>query len=736
MPFPPATRKALILAAQEAQAHGHTIIQPEHLLLGLLQDQAVINLLARIHADPNQIKRKLDAHLSTIPAEPAKHPKKNLPDQFAEETLIHLGGGAPNSDDALPHRILIAMVLSSKNGFALKTLKEEGVTKKEIQLATTPVRIGTESLKLYCRNLNQDAVSKTIQPVIGRDHDLEKIVKTLSRKNKSNPILIGDAGVGKTATVKGLVHQIVHQKVPANLKNAQVFALNISSLSGDIEGRLKSVIRDIAADDNAILFIDDIHNLHISGLQILKPAIEAGQIRCIATTNYKDFRNSIEPHPSLTRLFLKHDLSEPGIDDTFKIVKKSIGQYESHHGVHYRSDAILTAVKLGNRYIQNKKMPDKVFDILDQSGADKNFHSKSSRTITAQDIERVVSDMTNIPLSALNQDEQEKMELLEADLKSAVMDQDEAAKILASAIRRARAGLNDPTKPIGSFLFQGPTGVGKTEITKQLGVTLGMKVLRFDMSEYMEKHSVSRLIGAPPGYVGFDQGGLLTEAAEKSPYSIILLDEIEKAHPDIFNILLQVMDHGKLTDNNGKPVNFRNTIIVMTTNAGSSEQLTKSIGFGATSNNDNGQQNIQDSIKKLFSPEFRNRLDAIVPFKHLEKPTVLKIADKFLTQLSGRLQERKISIEWTEEARNWLVDKGYNRNFGARPMSRLIQESVANPLADEILGGKLINGGHVSVTFNKAAEGSPTQSTLAFVYEPASAEKKSARKKPLEAKIA
>ena len=728
MSFPPATRKVLLVAAQGAQSHGHVVIQPEHLLLGLLQDPAVSNLLVKIHVDPQSIKNQLDSYLSTLPAEPG-HSQRNLPNQFAEETLVHLAGVGQKSDDAMPLRILIAMVLSDSKNFALKTLKKEGVTKKEILLATTPVRLGAESLKLYCHNLNQDAVSKIIKPVIGRDAELEKIIKTLSRKNKSNPLVIGDAGIGKTALVKGLVHQIVHQKVPAGLRNAQVFALNISSLQGDVEGRLKSVIKGIAADENAVLFIDDIHNLHISGLNTLKPALESGEIRCIATTNHKDFRNHIEQHQSLTRLFLRHNLTEPGIDDTFKIVKKSIGQYENHHDVHYRSDAILAAVKLANRYLQDRKMPDKVFDILDQSGADKNYQAKSSRTITVQDIERVVSDMTNIPLSALSQDEQQKMDSLESDLKSAVIDQDEAAQILASAIRRARAGLNDPTKPIGSFLFQGPTGVGKTEITKQLGVTLGMKLIRFDMSEYMEKHSVSRLIGAPPGYVGFDQGGLLTEAAEKSPHSIILLDEIEKAHPDIYNILLQVMDHGKLTDNNGKPVDFRNTIIVMTTNAGSSEQVAKSIGFGSTSN-DNGQRNIEESIKRIFSPEFRNRLDAIVPFKHLEKPTVLKIADKFLTQLSSRLQDRRVSIEWTDEARNWLVEKGYNRNFGARPMGRVIQEAVANPLADQILGGKLKNGGRVSVTFNSAAQG-----TLSFAYEPAEAQKKPARKGP-DAKIA
>ena len=723
MSFPPATRKALAYAAYEAHAFGHGVIQPEHLLLGLLQDQSVTSLLSKLRIKPEALEGRLKDYLSRIPEDRPYKARQRVPNQFTDETLAHLGQGAAEIPNATPLRVFIAMAIGEKISFAAELLQEAEVTEKEIKLALTPVRPGGKNLKLYCRNLNLDVVHKEIQPVIGRDAELARIIKTLSRRNKANPLLIGESGVGKSATAKGLAYRIVHQKMPANLQHAQIFSLNIPSLvakagfQGEVESRMKGILDEISADENAILLIDDLHSLPSEALEVLKPALESGAVRCLATTNFKHFRNTIQPSHSLARQFLKIDLKEPDVADTLRIVKKSIGQYEAHHDVRYRSDALTAAVKLAHRFIHDKKMPDKVFDILDQVGADKNYAAKSGRSVTAADVERTVSEMTGIPMAALNQDEQQKINLLESDLKAAVMDQDEAARILASSIRRARAGLNDPSKPIGSFLFQGPTGVGKTEITKQLGATLGMKVVRFDMSEYMEKHSISRLIGAPPGYVGFDQAGLLTEAAEKSPHSIILLDEIEKAHPDIYNILLQVMDHGKLTDNNGKQVDFRNTIIVMTTNAGSSEQVSRAMGFGTNAANDNGTQNIDAAIKRLFTPEFRNRLDAIVPFRHLEKTTVLKIADKFLKQLAGRLAERKIEIEWSDDARDWLVNKGYNRNFGARPMARLIQETVANPLADEILGGKLKNGGKVRISFNKAAQGDTFRPPLVFSYD-------------------
>ncbi|MGZ9097928.1 MAG: AAA family ATPase [Micavibrio sp.] len=728
--YTPAANKALQLAATEAHSYGHTTITPEHILLGLMQDASIQKFLEDFGADLSTLDAELHHCLLKRVQGNAKKPPTAYSPTAAKIIAVSNHPGA--SEDITPLRLMLYVMVAGPNTFAAKLLKNNGISLAHIERRSITIRTGGKNIKAYCSNLNQLAVDEKIQPAIGREADIEKIIKTLSRKNKCNPLIVGDSGVGKTITAQDLARLIVDKKVPANLRNAQIFALNLGALNDD-ENRLKGVIREIENDPNAILLIDDLHLLSSNMLDVLKPALAQGTFRCIATTNYKDFRNNIEKNQPLSRLFLKHDLTEPGLEDTFKIVKKSIAQYEAHHHVHYPVESIRAAVKLAQRFIHDKKMPDKVFDIIDQAGASKALEPKKAKApklITPRDIEKTMSDMTGIPMSTLNQDEQEKMGGLEGELKSAVMDQDEAAKILATAVRRARAGLSDPQKPIGSFLFQGPTGVGKTEITRKLGDILGMKVTRLDMSEYMEKHSVSRLIGAPPGYVGYDQGGLLTDAVDKAPHSIILLDEIEKAHPDLYNILLQVMDHGKLTDNNGKQVDFRNAILVMTTNAGSSDASIPKIGFDQDSNDE--QNKAMDAIKKLFSPEFRNRLDAIVPFKHLEKPTIGKIAEKFLTQLSDRLRDRNVKMDWTEETRDWLVDNGYKREFGARPMARLIQDSISNTLADEILGGRLKNGGQVTISFNKAASKEPS-----FDYTPASRKKPAANQNDApKAKIA
>lgn len=736
-----AARKAQAIATSKAKTYGHTVIEPAHLLYGLLQDEDVQNLLRRLNADQDRLNTALDAYLSGGKKTRTPTSRRPSPKELSQE-VVQIMDGARQTNKATeiaPLHLLVCILVYGKNTFATKLLKEAGVTQKDIKLAATVTRTGGKNLKAFCTNLNQLVVQKKIGPVFARDEEMETILRTLSRKNKCNPILVGDSGVGKTAVAKGLAYNIVHQNVPDKMKATQVFLLNQTALAagaviqGELEKRLKGVVIELEADKNAVLFIDDIHTLSTEMLGILKPALEAGTIRCIGATNYKNYRTSIESDQSLARLFLKQDIAEPKADEALKIVMRSLKQYEDYHSVRFHKDAVATAVKLATRYIPHKKMPDKVFDIIDQAGAQKSLYStadrKSIRRISVADIERTVAEMTNLPTSTLSQNEQEKMDALESGLRNAVMDQDEAIKTLMSAVRRAHAGLNDPKKPIGNFLFQGPTGVGKTEIVQQLGSMLGRKVHRFDMSEYMEKHSVARLIGSPPGYVGHDQGGLLTEAATQSPHSIILLDEIEKAHPDIYNILLQVMDHGTLTDSNGKKVDFRNTMIIMTTNAGSSSMNKPMGGFAGHISNDNGQSTINEAIKKLFTPEFRNRLDAIVPFKHLERPTVLKIADKFLGELGNRLADRNIRIAWTEETKNWLVDKGFNRDFGARPMARMIQNEISNPLADHILSGKLKNGGKVTISFNKAAQGEETPSGLVFDHEDAPALPKKASPK-------
>uniref|UniRef100_UPI0025D9200D ATP-dependent Clp protease ATP-binding subunit ClpA n=1 Tax=uncultured Sphingomonas sp. TaxID=158754 RepID=UPI0025D9200D len=580
------------------------------------------------------------------------------------------------------------------------------------------------ALKQFTVDLNEKAKQGKVDPLIGRMSEVDRTVQILCRRSKNNPLYVGDPGVGKTAIAEGLARKIVEGDVPEVLKPAIIYSLDMGSLlagtryRGDFEERLKSVVGELEKLPHAILFIDEIHTVIGAGAtsggamdasNLLKPALSSGTIRCIGSTTYKEFRNHFEKDRALLRRFQKIDVNEPTVEDTIKIIAGLRSSFEGHHNVRYTGDAIKSAVELSARYIHDRKLPDKAIDVIDEVGAMQMLvpPSRRKKVITPKEIEAVVATMARIPPKSVSSDDKRVLETLDADLKRVVFGQDLAIEKLASAIKLSRAGLRDPDKPIGNYLFSGPTGVGKTEVARQLASVMGIPLQRFDMSEYMERHSVSRLIGAPPGYVGYDQGGLLTDAVDQHPHSVLLLDEIEKAHPDLFNILLQVMDNGKLTDHHGKTVDFRNTILIMTTNAGASDMARESIGFGAMSREDVQE----DAIKKMFTPEFRNRLDAVVPFGYLPPAVVSRVVDKFILQLEMQLADRGVHIDLDEEAREWLTVRGYDKLYGARPMGRLVQEKIKQPLAEELLFGKLVNGGEVKVRIK--------ENTPAFEITPA-----------------
>lgn len=728
--FSAATKKVLRTASAQAHAYGHNIILTEHLLVGLIADPTIKAILTTLDSSYDDIMHSLDEHLTGPSPYKSGGNITKAPDDFSPMVgkILAETKALANGAEITPLQLLLVLMLNGDENPAADILKEHGVSQNDIKRKTAHVRSGGANIKKYCTNLTQMVVDQSIHNAIARDEEIEDIIKTLSRKTKSNPLLIGKSGVGKTAILEGLAHKMLYGPVPAQFKGANFYALNNAALLsgaqayGEAEGRMKAVLKEIQADPNAILIVDDIHMLSLDIAMSLRMAMATGSIRCIATATPDGYRNTVQKNPSIDRLYLKKTINEPSEKQTLAIAMATIGRFEAHHNVTYKKKALQTAIHLAARFIPDRQMPDKVLDILDQAGANKAVAENAAADaaplkITTDDIEKIIANMTGIPTSQLNQTETDKINRLEDDLNKVVMGQEQAAKVLAKAIRRARAGLNDPSKPIGSFLFQGPTGVGKTELTQQLAKTLDMKLLRYDMSEYMEKHSVSRLIGAPPGYLGSDQAGMLIDPVMQNPNCIILLDEIEKAHPAIYNILLQVMDHGTLTGNDGKKADFRNAIIVATTNAGSSIISGPAIGFSQEV--DDSASRIAEAIKRQFTPEFRNRLDAIVPFTHLNKDVAHKIADKFLGQLAERLKLKNIEVQWDEAAKNWLVDKGYNREFGARPMARLIQDSVANTLADEILGGRLEKGGCVRVEFNGAASGIP----LNFVIEEKAAKK-------------
>ncbi|MDA9243807.1 ATP-dependent Clp protease ATP-binding subunit ClpA, partial [Amylibacter sp.] len=566
------------------------------------------------------------------------------------------------------------------------------------------------ALSKYCIDLNMQAAEGNIDPLIGRSHEVERCIQILCRRRKNNPILVGDPGVGKTAIAEGLAVKIISGETPEILSETTIYSLDMGSLlagtkyRGDFEERLKAVMTELEDHPDAVLFIDEIHTIIGAGAtsggamdasNLLKPALQGGKLRCMGSTTYKEYRQHFEKDRALARRFQKVDVIEPNIEDTINILKGLKSRFEEHHDVKYSLDAIKTAVELSARYIHDRKLPDKAIDVIDEAGASQRLvvASKRRKSLGVKEIEDVIAKLARIPAKNISRDDAELLRELDASLKRVVFGQDPAIDALASAIKLARAGLREPEKPIGNYLFAGPTGVGKTEVAKQLADTLGVELIRFDMSEYMEKHAISRLIGAPPGYVGFDQGGLLTDGVDQNPHCVLLLDEIEKAHPDVFNILLQVMDHGKLTDHNGRATDFRNVILIMTSNAGATEQSKEAIGFGR----DRREGEDTAAIERTFSPEFRNRLDATISFAPLSKDVIVKVVDKFVLQLEAQLMDRNVTFELSSDAADWLADKGYDDKMGARPLSRVIQEHLKKPLAEELLFGKLSKGGLVKV---------------------------------------
>ena len=734
----------LHMAFMDARQRKHEFVTVEHLLLALLDNPSASEILKACDIDVTDLRKVLlefvEEHTPQIKSKDIDTQPTLGFQRVIQRAILHVQSSGKK--EVKGSNVLVA-IFGEKDSHAVFFLSEKGLSRLDVVNFishgiskkpstsnkstikteqndtgnTKKQTTGDNDLLKYAVNLNELAANGKIDPLVGRSSELDRVIHILSRRRKNNPILVGDAGVGKTAIAEGLAKAIVDKTVPNILLEYTIYSLDMGSLlagtkyRGDFEQRLKAVIENLKSDKSSILFIDEIHTLIGAGAasggtldasNLLKPALSSGLIRCIGATTYNEFRGIFEKDQALSRRFQKVDVVEPSIDDTIKILNGIKKNLEDFHNVKFTAESIVAAVELSSRYINDKKLPDKAIDVLDETGAAFKIVNKGKRkkSVSKLDIENVISKIAKIPKDTVNIDDKSKLKTLERDLKSVVFGQDIAIQALAAAIKMARSGLGNPNKPIGSFLFSGPTGVGKTEVAKQLAYILGVELLRFDMSEYMEKHSVSRLIGAPPGYVGFDQGGLLTEGVTKSPYSIILLDEIEKAHPDIYNILLQVMDYGSLTDNNGRKSNFRNCIIIMTTNAGA-QSITKS-QFGFIEADNQGSE--LNEIKKVFTPEFRNRLDAHISFKQLPEDVILKVVDKFLMELEVQLQEKKVEVRFSNELKKYLVKNGFDPLMGARPMSRLIQDKIKKSLADEILFGKLSNGGSVSVDVNNEGE--------------------------------
>jgi ATP-dependent Clp protease ATP-binding subunit ClpA len=720
-----------------ARENRHEFMTVEHLLLALLDNHSAKEALKACGADIDTMKSELTQFVKeTTPLlmdenDPERETQPTLGFQrVLQRAVFHVQSSG--KEEVLGSNVLVA-IFSEQESQSVYILKKADVTRLDVvnyishgvskndedapdnneveeEEQSEAEATSTSVLEKYSTNLNVMAKEGKIDPLIGRDSEVERTIQVLCRRRKNNPLLVGEAGVGKTAIAEGLAYRIVEENVPDVISTATVYSLDLGGLlagtkyRGDFEKRLKAILKELQKDPDAILFIDEIHTIIGAGAasggvmdasNLLKPKLASGELRCVGSTTYQEYQGIFEKDRALARRFQKIDIKEPSISDTTKILLGLKSRYEEHHSVHYTKKAIAAAAELSAKYINERHLPDKAIDVIDEAGASQRLLSASKRkkTIGVSDIEHIISKMARIPEKSVSASDKEVLKNLSRDLKMVVFGQDEAIETLTDAIRLSRSGLGNEHKPIGSFLFAGPTGVGKTEVTQQLSKVMGVELIRFDMSEYMERHAVSRLIGAPPGYVGFDQGGLLTDAVIKNPYSIVLLDEIEKAHSDIYNILLQVMDHGTLTDNNGRKVDFRNVVVVMTTNAGVQETSRKSIGFKQQDHS----HDAMSEINRTFTPEFRNRLDGIIWFNHLETDIILQVVDKFIVELQAQLDKKGVSIEVTNEARAWLGEKGYDRNMGARPMARLIQEEVKKNLANELLFGSLVDGGSVKI---------------------------------------
>ncbi|MCB5201949.1 ATP-dependent Clp protease ATP-binding subunit ClpA [Neorhizobium sp. T786] len=753
--FSPSLEKALHQALTYANERHHEYATLEHLLLALIDDADAAAVMGACNVNLEALRKTVADYVDTELAnlvtgyDEDSKPTSGF-QRVIQRAVIHVQSSG--REEVTGANVLVAIFAERESHAAFFLQEQEmtrydavnyishGIGKRPGSSTVRPPRGAEESdadakpsreqeegpgkkpaeaLKAYCVNLNEKAKSGRIDPLIGRHGEVNRTIQVLCRRSKNNPLYVGDPGVGKTAIAEGLAKRIVEGKVPEALADATIFSLDMGTLlagtryRGDFEERLKQVVKELEDYPGAVLFIDEIHTVIGAGAtsggamdasNLLKPALSSGQIRCIGSTTYKEYRQFFEKDRALVRRFQKIDVNEPSIDDAIEIMKGLKPYFEDYHKLRYTNEAIKSAVELSARYISDRKLPDKAIDVIDETGAAQMLlpASKRRKLITEKEIEVTIATMARIPAKTVSKDDEMVLANLEKELRSVVYGQDRAIEALSTAIKLARAGLREPNKPIGAYVFSGPTGVGKTEVAKQLSTSLGVELLRFDMSEYMERHTVSRLLGAPPGYVGFDQGGLLTDSVDQHPHSVVLLDEIEKAHPDIFNILLQVMDHGSLTDHNGKKIDFRNVILIMTTNAGASEMAKAAIGFGSSKRT--GED--EEALNRLFTPEFRNRLDAVIPFAPLPTDVIHQVVQKFVMQLETQLSERNVTFNLTPEAVAWLADKGYDERMGARPLARVIQEYIKKPLANEILFGKLRKGGVVHVTVGKQEDGS------------------------------
>jgi ATP-dependent Clp protease ATP-binding subunit ClpA len=753
--------KALNESFKQARSQRHEYITVEHLLLALLEDSAALRVLNACQADVEALRGDLNEFIdATTPMVSGDDEVDTQPtlgfQRVLQRAVFHVqSSGKAEVSGA---NVLVA-IFSEQESQAVYFLKTQDISRLDVvnyithgvsksgedsesddvpSSSDSELEEGDEAaespLTKFATNLNEEAANGHIDPLIGRLDEVERVAQILARRRKNNPLLVGESGVGKTAIAEGLAKLIVDGQVPDTLKSAEVFSLDLGALlagtkyRGDFEKRFKGVLADLKRREGSILFIDEIHTIIGAGAasggvmdasNLLKPLLSSGKLRCVGSTTYAEYRGIFDKDKALSRRFQKVDVLEPSVDDAYKILKGLKSRFEEHHGLRYTDKALRTATEMAARFITDRFLPDKAIDVIDEAGAYQQLQpvSKRKKVVGPSDIEAVIAKIARIPPKTVNRDDKELLEKLEGNLSLVVFGQNKAVSQLVSSIKLARAGLRSGDKPIGSFLLAGPTGVGKTEVTKQLAMQLGLELLRFDMSEYMERHTVSRLIGAPPGYVGYDQGGLLTDAVTKHPHSVVLLDEIETAHPEVFNLLLQVMDHGTLTDNNGRKADFRNVILVMTTNAGAENISKRAIGFASQDNSTDALE----AINKMFTPEFRNRLDAIVPFEPLDQEVILTVVDKFLTALQTQLDEKQVQLQVDDAAREWLVEEGYDKTMGARPMERVIQEHIKKPLADMVLFGALSKGGVAVVTVDPEGDGLLVSADTATIEEPVSA---------------